>query len=70
MCTRSISFGLMVLSVLLMAASGIADLRGKEHVLGISTHHMWADGIYLLVLSGWVVLWGHTSGPARAPRTS
>lgn len=61
MKNRGISLGLLVLAVILMAAGGLADTYGRDRVLGVSKQHLWADGTFLLVLSGWILLWGHVS---------
>lgn len=54
---KDISLGLMVLAAILMAIGGLADMCGEKRVLGLSKHHYWADGTFLLVFSSWLVLW-------------
>lgn len=41
---------LIGLSLLFMGIGGILDMTGKDRWLGISKHHFWNDGLYLLVL--------------------
>jgi hypothetical protein len=59
MC-RSIALGLMILSIILMVIGGFADMHEDKHILGLSKQQYWSDGIFLLVFSGWLVLWNHT----------
>jgi hypothetical protein len=61
---KRLSVGLLVLAIILMACGGLIDMCGRDgdRLLGASKQHLWADGTFALVLSGWVLLWGITAG--------
>ena len=61
MKSRRIAISFLVLAVILMAAGGYADLFSHDRHWGASKQHLWADGTFLLILSGWALLWGHLS---------
>lgn len=49
---------LLIIAIFLVAAGGYLDMTdrgGPEKRLGpFSKYHLWADGIFLLVLASWV----------------
>jgi MFS family permease len=55
----SLSVGLLILAIILLLIGGFADMTGRKRVFGLSSHHYWADSIFALVLSGWILLWSH-----------
>jgi hypothetical protein len=55
----SLSIGLLILAVILIALGGFLDVGGNDRLFGLSKQHYWSDGIFALVLSGWVLLWNH-----------
>ena len=56
------SVALLILAIILMILGGLADACGEKRVFGISKQHLWADGLFALGLSAWVLLYRHTCG--------
>jgi hypothetical protein len=57
---RALSIALLVIAIILLALGGLADICGGTGPCGMSKYHLWADGLAALILSVWVLLWGHT----------
>lgn len=55
---------LAILAIILMAIGGFADITEQKRIAGMSKQHYWSDGISLLVLSDWIVLWNHARKPS------
>jgi hypothetical protein len=52
---------LLVVSLILIALGGLLDFTNSESFMGLSKYHYWADGVFVAVLSTWLVLWQHTN---------
>ena len=50
---------LLIIAIVLMAIGGALDMWNKKRLGPISKYHYWADGTFLLVLSGWLMLLSH-----------
>ena len=42
---------LLLISVILSGLGGIADITGRQRVLGLTREHYWTDAVYLAVLA-------------------
>jgi hypothetical protein len=58
---KTVAIFLLVVSVILIALGGLLDVSNTESFMGLSKYHYWADGVFVLVLSTWLMLWQHTN---------
>lgn len=64
MHNSQIIVALAILAIILMSIGGYADITKQKRIAGMSKQHYWSDGIFLLALSGWIVLWNHARRPS------